>query len=235
MTDTIYERCIQAQRHEQSGKAHARCNDTQSQAESAEEKPEEVCIYFRGEQPESDQRSEYHSHAQKHGNERAFVSSLFTGFSEERGKHAGDQSDKDAHRGVRIFFEKERENVGYAEKSDYPSDKYRNERWNMRSEVPEGMGEKLHDRLVDAEDHAEHSAGDAGEHGTQADQRTLKDPENKLWGTHFSLSILIHIFIFPFIISESISKTYSLYYFFQRLSSITAFFLHALNIMGVEL
>ena len=208
VSDAVHERRIKAKRHEQGGEAHTRCDDAQRQAESAEQEPEEVRVHFYGEQLESDQHRKDHDHAHDHGDERAFAASLFAGLPEQGGQHAGDQSDEDAYGRIRIFLQKEGEDVRHTEESDDASDEYRDQRRDMALKVLKRVGQKFHDRFVDAEDHPEHAAGDAGKHSAQSDERALEDPEDELHRGHFFIQIMIHIFLIPFIYLILFHKRY---------------------------
>ena len=53
----------------------------------------------------------------------------------------------------------------------------------MRLEIADGLGEELHNRTVDAEDHAQDTSGNAGKHGADANERTLKDFQDELHGS----------------------------------------------------
>ena len=49
----------------------------------------------------------------------------------------------------------------------------------MRAEIAERAGEQLHHRLVDAENDAQHAAGDARQHRAEADEHTLQEALHK--------------------------------------------------------
>ena len=117
------------------------------------------------------------------GNPGALASSLLSRLAEQRGHHANDKAHKQADRRVGILFQKEGQQIGNSQETDDTSDKNRDQLRNMGFKIGKGMGDQLHNRLIDTEDYAQHSAGDSGKHSAQANQRPLKNSKNELCRT----------------------------------------------------
>ena len=118
--------------------------------------------------------------------------------------------------------------------SDDAPDEDRDQRRDVALKVPKRMGQKFHDRFVDAEDHPEHAAGDPGKHGAQSDERPLEDPEDELQRGHFFIQIMIHIFLSPFVYLILFHNVIFILCFARVIKHMCKFLLY-LNNSGVQL
>ena len=135
MADTVHERRIKPQRHQKGGKAHARCDHAQSQAESAEQVGDKVCLDLYRSHVQPAKQSKYYDHTDHQGNVGAFCYAFLPSFPEQRGEHPADQSDKQADRRIRIFIQEKGQQIGDAKETDGPSDKHRNQRRNVSFKI----------------------------------------------------------------------------------------------------
>ena len=114
-----------------------------------------------------------------HGDESPFPAALLVGLAEQGGKHPGDQADKDADGGIGVFFQEKGQDVCYPQETDDPAQDYRDQGRDMGLKILYRMGQKLHDRFVDAEDHAQYPAGNPRQHSAQADDYALQDADQE--------------------------------------------------------
>ena len=200
MSDAVHKGGVESQRHQQGGKAHARSDDAQRQAESAEQVPEKVGGNLHGSelQPEQDQENGTHTYQQRDPGSGA--ASLFSGFPEQRGQHAHDQADKQADGGIRILLQKEGQQVCHSQETDDAADEHRNQLRNVGFKIGKGIRQQLHDGLVNAENHAENASGDSGKHSAQSNQCPLQDTVYELQRRGFAFLILTHKFLNPFFV-----------------------------------
>ena len=78
------------------------------------------------------------------------------------------------------YFSREKgQDVCYPQETDDPAQDYRDQGRDMGLKILYRMGQKLHDRFVDAEDHAQYPAGDPRQHSAQADDYALQDADQE--------------------------------------------------------
>lgn len=188
MSDTVHKWLVQAKRHQQCGEAHTWSDDAEGQADTAEDVPQKAWRNLHGEDLQADQKCEHHSHADEHGDKGSSGSSLLSGLPEQGRQHAANQSDEEAHGRSRVFLQEEGEDVGAAHEADDTADAYRNQDRKGRLQIAERVGQEIDNSLIDAENHTEHTAGDAGQYSAQADEGTLEYLDQK-W--HESVWILL--------------------------------------------
>ena len=104
---------------------------------------------------------------------------MLSRFPEKRGQHAGDQPDEEADRGGGVGFQEEGQNLGHPQKAHGSARNHRQQLGHVGAELVQGVAQQFHHRLVDAEHHTEHPAGDAGQHGPHPDEHALQQTKNQ--------------------------------------------------------
>lgn len=174
VADALHERRIQAERHQKRGEAHTGRDHAHRQTEAAEQVPAEIRRDFNR------QIVQYEQQSKKCGESDGHADIILAGhrplgpcFAEERGQHTDDQADKQANRCVGIRLEQNPQHLGNAEEADSHPDDDGQQRQRIPLERAERIGQQRHNRRVNAEHHAQHAAGNTGEHGAESDQYAL--------------------------------------------------------------
>ena len=173
MSDPVHERGIEPQGHQQCGEAHPRRDDAQSQAQAAEHIPDKTRRDGHGGGAQTDQQGENKPHCKRHGRKSSSAAPALSRLPPQGGQHPGDQPHKQADRRGRVFLKKEGQQIGHPHKAQDIAQQIGREHPQMGSPAPGRIGQKLHQRPVDAEYHAEHAAADSRENGPKPDQSPL--------------------------------------------------------------
>ena len=98
MADSRDKGLVQSKRHEQRREAHARRDNAECKAESAEHVPQEVGSDGDGEQPEANEQSKDEGSCDDERSVGRGAATFLACLAEQRRQHAGDKTNEHAHR-----------------------------------------------------------------------------------------------------------------------------------------